>query len=170
MKLEQLFENVNFPESVIHDLDIFLSQPKANLKASTKEFLRSLNFAKERRHVFRVLFTDDMNALAKELNVDEIVKGKRCTHSASRVSSWSASKRVVQELAEENDDLGDFAVILSAEIDPSHIILDSTKLSRADKLTLRNGNEMLLSVLEDQKEIILDAGAYTAIIEDVIVN
>ena len=174
MKLHMLFEQTLFNKvehaDIIKDVDIFLSNTKQDLKPSTIDFLKSKNPNNGFITVYRVIYSNNLEELAKQLSVDKIQVNAHVIHSAQRVSSWSASKSAVIELAEENDDLGDFAVVLKTTVEQSFVVLNTTMLSIGDLELLRNGHAGLIQVIKDQKEVILDKASYECQIIEIIAH
>lgn len=165
MKVLELFDpNDPHHQKMMNNLDHFTASPGLDLKSDTIEFLKTWRRKQSKSGImalYRVLFTDDIDEMAGDLNVPKLKTGIHVTHKASRVTSWTKSHRVVDELAAENEDLGKFAVILKANIPEKAIVLDTDDLNASDRKHI-----MLL----DQKEVIVEAGAYYAIVIDVIEN
>lgn len=157
---EKLFDHSSTEhQAYMRDIDNFTSAPRLTLKQSTIQYLKSKRLKSDSMILYRVLYTDDLDALAKDLKMNEIEVGEKGVHTANRVSSWSYSKSIVEDLANENDDLGEFAVILKAQIPGEAVVLNTDDLSREDRKHI---------YLFAQKEVIVDEGSYPVTILDVI--
>lgn len=160
MKLTEIFNSSDKNHHIMMtDIDHFTASPRANLKPETIKFLKSKQTKISDMTLYRVLFTYELEALTRTLGANDLTKGVRVTHKASRVSSWSKDVSVVKKLATENDNLGDYAIILKANIPGKSILLDLDDLSNNDKQYIYTFS---------QKEVIVDAGDYHATVIDII--
>lgn len=153
MKLRQLFETLS--SETLNDLDIFLGIPGQVLRQETIDELKGA-FPSSSVKVFRILFMDDESVLAKELGVESLKIGN-AIHKSHRATSWSTSKNVVMKMAEE-DFLDSGYVILEALIEQKDVVLDTTKLTPSQLLTIRGDSEYLAGVVRSQKEVIVSPG------------
>jgi len=158
---EDMFDHSsNIHHNLMRDIDNFTASPRLTLKPETVAYLKSKANYKDMT-LYRVLFIDDLEQLAKSLDMASVEVGAKGVHHAKRISSWSYSKSLVEELAVENFDIGNYSVILKAIVPGKSIILNTDDLSKKDREHI---------YLEVQKEVMVDEGSYPVIVLDVIDN